>query len=193
MAQQQQRPAAKETGASATAKARRALRRSGSKTGQAPGGSRNSFGRMDLRENAVSSAYAAPCTQEDIARLAGVSTATVSRVKNRVGNVSRETKSRILAAILKLGYSPNAHAVELAHANGGIPRKRRKLHAALLQTRRTIQFGFESEAGKDLSDAERIRALEEENSRLRKLVASLRLQDKGNGRGAFDAQQRSRI
>lgn len=48
----------------------------------------------------------------DIAAHAGVSTATVSRVFNGVGQVSKETKLRVLTAIDQLGYerpSPEMH------------------------------------------------------------------------------------
>lgn len=65
-----------------------------------------------------------PCTVKDVAGLAGVSEATVSRVVNGVGNVSSKTRMRVLTAVSKLQYCPNAHAAELGRANGGIPRKR---------------------------------------------------------------------
>ena len=60
----------------------------------------------------------------DIARLAGVSTATVSRVVNGSGTVSRKTKTKVLNAISGLRYCPNTHAAELGRENRGIPRKR---------------------------------------------------------------------
>ncbi len=46
----------------------------------------------------------------DVARLAGVSHQTVSRVLNGHPNVSRHTRSAVLAAIGDLGYRPNAAA-----------------------------------------------------------------------------------
>jgi DNA-binding LacI/PurR family transcriptional regulator len=46
----------------------------------------------------------------DVARLAGVSHQTVSRVLNGHPNVSPETKAGVLAAIRDLGYRPNAAA-----------------------------------------------------------------------------------
>ena len=52
----------------------------------------------------------APATIRDVARLAGVSTATVSRVVNDTGDVSGQTRTSVLAAIAKLKYRPNAHA-----------------------------------------------------------------------------------
>ena len=46
-------------------------------------------------------------TIKDVAKLAGVSVATVSRVINGEENVSSQTKSRVKDAIQKLSYSPN--------------------------------------------------------------------------------------
>jgi len=55
-------------------------------------------------------------TIKDVAKLAAVSIATVSRVVNGNGNVSRETRTRVLTAISRLQYYPNAHAAELGRA-----------------------------------------------------------------------------
>jgi LacI family transcriptional regulator len=49
-------------------------------------------------------------TSVDVARDAGVSQATVSRVLNKDRSVSPETRQRVLAAIERLGYRPNAIA-----------------------------------------------------------------------------------
>ncbi|WP_109429937.1 LacI family DNA-binding transcriptional regulator [Sulfoacidibacillus thermotolerans] len=46
-------------------------------------------------------------TIKNVAKLAGVSIATVSRVQNGVGQVSPETKAKVLAAIRQLNYVPN--------------------------------------------------------------------------------------
>lgn len=51
---------------------------------------------------------------EDVARLAGVSRSTVSRVINGQPHVSPETKARVLAAVKKLGYRPHPIARSLA-------------------------------------------------------------------------------
>jgi LacI family transcriptional regulator len=53
-------------------------------------------------------------TIKDVSELAGVSQATVSRVINGTTHVDEEKKQRVLAAIKKLGYRPNAHAKSLA-------------------------------------------------------------------------------
>jgi LacI family repressor for deo operon, udp, cdd, tsx, nupC, and nupG len=49
----------------------------------------------------------------DVAKLANVSTATVSRVISNSGTVKKETKEKILEAIKKLNYQPNMLARQL--------------------------------------------------------------------------------
>ena len=49
-------------------------------------------------------------TISDVARLAGVSTATVSHTINSTRYVSEETKARVYQAIRQLGYTPDASA-----------------------------------------------------------------------------------
>ncbi len=51
-----------------------------------------------------------PAVMYDVARLAGVSHQTVSRVLNDRPNVREETRERVLRAIVQLGYRPNAVA-----------------------------------------------------------------------------------
>jgi LacI family transcriptional regulator len=53
-------------------------------------------------------------TIEDVARVAGVSAMTVSRVINRGKNVRESTRKKVLEAIEQLNYSPNAAARSLA-------------------------------------------------------------------------------
>lgn len=52
-------------------------------------------------------------TIRDVAQLAGVSPATVSKVMNRAPHVSRKAQERVLAAIQKLNYRPNSVARSL--------------------------------------------------------------------------------
>ncbi len=52
-------------------------------------------------------------TISDVAKRAGVSTMTVSRVINRSGYTSIETRARVEAAVEELGYVPNALARQL--------------------------------------------------------------------------------
>ena len=53
-------------------------------------------------------------TIEEVARLAGVSTATVSRVLSRPEVVRNQTREQVMAAIAKLDYQPDAAARALA-------------------------------------------------------------------------------
>lgn len=57
-------------------------------------------------------------TVTDVARLAGVSTATVSRVLNRNYPVATATRERVEEAMRELGYVVNAHARALAGVSG---------------------------------------------------------------------------
>lgn len=56
-------------------------------------------------------------TASDVARLAGVSPMTVSRVINGEASVKESTRAAVNKAIRKLGYSPNKAARSLASAN----------------------------------------------------------------------------
>ncbi|HUZ00966.1 MAG TPA: LacI family DNA-binding transcriptional regulator [Thermomicrobiaceae bacterium] len=55
-----------------------------------------------------------PPTLEDVARRAGVSRQTISRVINDKGEVAETTRQRVHSAILELGYQPNSLARSLA-------------------------------------------------------------------------------
>ena len=52
----------------------------------------------------------------DVAKLAGVSIATVSRTINNKDRVTRETRERVRRAIDKTGFSPNALARRLVES-----------------------------------------------------------------------------
>jgi hypothetical protein len=65
-----------------------------------------------------------PATVKDVAGLAGVSVATVSRVVNGADNVTTETKTRVLTAVSQLQYRPNLYAAELGRAKRNIPKRR---------------------------------------------------------------------
>ena len=58
-----------------------------------------------------------PVTAVDVARRAGVSIATVSRVLHQTVSVSEEVTARVLAAVAELGYVPQAAARNLAQGN----------------------------------------------------------------------------
>jgi LacI family transcriptional regulator len=53
-------------------------------------------------------------TIRDVAKEAGVSTATVSNVLNNTGKVGRKTQRVVISAVKRLGYVPDAHARHLA-------------------------------------------------------------------------------
>src|SRR5512146_1427311 len=54
-------------------------------------------------------------TLQDVAKLAGVSIKTVSRVVNNQGEISEATRQRVQAAIDELGYRPNILARSLVN------------------------------------------------------------------------------
>lgn len=53
-------------------------------------------------------------TIRDVAKAAGVSTATVSNVLNKRGKVGHRTQGLVLSTVKRLGYLPNIHARRLA-------------------------------------------------------------------------------
>lgn len=57
-------------------------------------------------------------TIHEVARLAGVSPMTVSRVINSNANVRRDTRELVMRAVRELNYTPNAAARSLAAAQG---------------------------------------------------------------------------
>lgn len=59
-------------------------------------------------------------TISDIARRAGVSKVTVSRVLNNRPDVSAETRQRVLSLVAELRYAPDARARGLTHRRSGI-------------------------------------------------------------------------
>ena len=78
-------------------------------------------------------------TLEHVARLAGVSTATISRTLNTPQMVSAATRARVDAAIAKTGYVPNLLA-------GGLASKRSRLVAVLVPSIATSLFNETIEA-----------------------------------------------
>lgn len=56
-------------------------------------------------------------TVKDVARLSGVSTATVTRVLQDSEKVMPDTRRRVLDAVARLGYRPNPMARDLRHGN----------------------------------------------------------------------------
>ncbi|OBZ16081.1 LacI family DNA-binding transcriptional regulator [Bacillus sp. FJAT-26390] len=58
-------------------------------------------------------------SRKEVAKLAGVSEATVSRVLNNVGPMKDDTRERVLQAAAELGYVPNALAQQFARRKSG--------------------------------------------------------------------------
>lgn len=77
-------------------------------------------------------------TIREIAKMAGVSIATVSHVVNGKGAVSDLTRQRVRLLIAKTGYVPNANARDLARSRNG---KDEELHI----TRETVLRGVSHE------------------------------------------------
>ena len=62
-------------------------------------------------------------TIHEVAKLAGVSIATVSRVMNDARNVSSGTRTRVSSAIAELHFRPNIAAIQLSRTRkrvGGV-------------------------------------------------------------------------
>jgi DNA-binding LacI/PurR family transcriptional regulator len=72
-------------------------------------------------------------TVKDIAKLAGVSTATVSRVINASSTVSANTRTAVISAIDQLQYIPNRNASELALI-AAVKRRRGRIRVVLPTT-----------------------------------------------------------
>ncbi len=102
-------------------------------------------------------------------------TATVSRVVNGSGIVSRKTKTKVLNAISGLRYCPNTHAAELGRENKGIPRKRGIYVAAPTDTTAKLTSDSGTGGSSKRRTTGQLHLLEAENSRLRRLVADLTL------------------
>jgi transcriptional regulator with XRE-family HTH domain len=109
-------------------------------------------------------------TTRDVARVAGVSIATVSRVVNGTGKVSDIRRERVLSAIVQLRIHPDVHAVELRRGRASKSRRRGNYEVPIT-ARMTEATVFSGQ--RESRSAERLRSLENENAQLRGLVANL--------------------
>jgi DNA-binding LacI/PurR family transcriptional regulator len=75
-------------------------------------------GRLDSEEKMKPGKT--PVTIYDVAKLAAVSVATVSRALNKPEMVREKTIAKVLAAIEACGYSPNLDARRLSLTRSGI-------------------------------------------------------------------------
>jgi transcriptional regulator with XRE-family HTH domain len=108
---------------------------------------------------------------QDVAKLAGVSTTTVSRVLNGSEQVTHETRTRVQAAIARVRYSPNAHAAELRRGRSTAEESGRRRRAAGLKSSSPAPQVYENAT----AEVARLCLLEGENRRLRQLVTRLTL------------------
>jgi DNA-binding LacI/PurR family transcriptional regulator len=83
-------------------------------------------------------------TVHDVARAAGVSVATISRVLNQHPNVSAKTREKVLALIQQSGFRPNAIARRLANGRSGL--------LCFLLSNRDIIHSFHSRVLKGVED-----------------------------------------
>lgn len=105
-------------------------------------------------------------TIHEIARISGVSSATVSRVLNGATMVSSSTRERVLAVISDLNYQPNEHAIELVRSRRQRNNQRRD---------EVAPYEHPSISGPEQSPKVELESLRQENSRLRSVVADLSL------------------
>lgn len=56
-------------------------------------------------------------TIRDIAKMANVSPATVSKILNNTGSISKETRDKVMAIVEQTGYRPTFSAKSLATKN----------------------------------------------------------------------------
>jgi transcriptional regulator with XRE-family HTH domain len=112
--------------------------------------------------NALAGLSNVPCTIWDVARLAGVSIATVSRVTSGSNNVSRKTAAKVLTAISQLQYLPNALAAELARGKGR-NRRMRSAHRPAMAGMKAAQPFYSGALARDKrSQTGRVPMLENE-------------------------------
>jgi hypothetical protein len=97
----------------------------------------------------------------------------VSRVANGAGNVSVKTRTKVLTAISRLQYFPNAHAAELGRSKGGAGRKRREHKPGFVGTRAKSTASSGADVQKEHRQTRRLHFLEGEFTRVRRMVARL--------------------
>jgi len=145
--------------------------------GPMAGRARSSEGTLDTESNELTlqerfdEVIPKSHTIKDIAELAGVSIATVSRVVNGSARVSDEKRTRILALISDSHYCPNAHAVELVRGRHGNLRGS-ALHRISEVEGDVRRHSVPGSAGKH-EGVQKINSLRKENVELRNLVGIL--------------------
>ncbi len=106
-------------------------------------------------------------TVKDIAQLAGVSTATVSRVINGDPRTSEKVRHAVMDAMSVLQYAPNPHAKQLGRANSGKKRVHREAAAPSAVFKRAAEQ-------LTLIPPSQIRTLRDENTDLKRMIVLLK-------------------
>ncbi len=98
----------------------------------------------------------------------------MSRVFHGADEVSSETRAKVLDAISRLQYCPNAHTAELGRASGAAIRKAADIHVTAL-VRAKVRLPSDSGANAQNSRRQKgqSRLLKDERSQVRGLVAKL--------------------
>lgn len=113
-------------------------------------------------------------TLKDIAQLAGVSTATASRVINGSHGGSLHVRTAVMKVVTALQYIPNPHATQLGRANGGRKRtryKKRRSEPDAITVRVLERAMTQNAESSDLKSG--ILTLANENEFLRRVIAEL--------------------
>lgn len=116
-------------------------------------------------------------TVKDIAKIAGVSTATVSRVVNGDARTSARARIAVMNAISILRYIPNPHAIELGRTNGGKKRVNRKNGVSRVLINCASESSVQTPRRADnLVSEYDLHTLEQENANLKRAVTQLALE-----------------
>ncbi|SRR6266568_2404508 len=136
-------------------------------------GMRTTTENSDNVVNASTERKLVSSTVRDVARLAGVSTTTVSRVVNGSIKVSGETRTRVLRAISRLQYRPNVHATELKRGAGSRPILRSVQVSSSTDAQTKSMHNLAEEPRETCPRKRRSRSFTEERLQVRRVVARL--------------------
>lgn len=113
-------------------------------------------------------------TLKDIAKLAGVSTATASRVINGSHCGSSQVRTAVVSAVSALRYIPNPHATQLGRASGGRKRAGHQKPSHEADAIAVRALGRATPHNADSSDSKaRLLTLAKENAHLRRVISEL--------------------
>ena len=89
----------------------------------------------------------------DIAKMAGVSTATVSRVVNQQGRVAASTRARVELILNEVGFERNEHALALQRERAAIRQPSRSESDGPAGQRKELSYLQENKVFRDSSEA----------------------------------------